>query len=113
MTPTDQVLAMARAYVEHTRAKRYSHAQYALTRMSEIVADLPDWALPPVVEPAAEVVRDLAGGSTVTLRNDDGNLVLVVRDHDGEVLAPVLTEQEAAQMRADLARVIAAMEVKS
>lgn len=60
------------------------------------------------VEPAAAVERELACGSMYSLSNDDGNLVLVVRDHDGEVLAPVLSAGEAEQLRRDLSRVLMA-----
>lgn len=101
-------LAHARAYVEYSDAKQYSHAQRSLTLLADAIRALPSWALPPVVEAAAEVERDLVCGAKLTLRNEDGNVILVVRDHDGEVVAPVLSALEGEQLIGDMRRVIAA-----
>lgn len=104
----DRILSLARELAAAHDAKQYSYERNAYTRLLDAVRQTPAWMLPALVEPAAEVVRELSCGTQVTLRNDDGNLVLVVRDHDGEVLAPVLTAEEGAQMRSDLQRVLAA-----
>jgi hypothetical protein len=108
VTTVESVLAYARQYVEHIDARRYSHAHHQLTLLADAVRKLPPWELPPVVEPAAEVERTLTCGATLRMANEDGALVLVVRDEE-TAMAPVLTREEALQARADLARVLAAI----
>jgi hypothetical protein len=111
-TPTphatiEQVLDLARAYVSATDSRRYSHATRALSQLADLVRALPSWLLPPVVEPAAEVER-MVGECRYRVGNEDGHLVVAVSDGDDATVL-VLTEQQAVQMRADLARVLAAM----
>jgi hypothetical protein len=104
----EQVIALAREYVIALDARRYSHAQNALTRLADTIRALPEWLVPPVVEPAAEVERTLVCGAKYRLANEDGCLVFVVKDDETSV-APALVDKEATQLRADLARVLAAM----
>jgi hypothetical protein len=104
----DDVLGYVRAWASAEHARDYRRAQYYKTLLLETIALAPDWALPPVVMPAAEIERKLKCENTLTLRNDDGCIVLVVSD-GVEAMAPALTEDEAVQMRSDLARVLAAM----
>lgn len=107
MTDLENLLGLLRAWVAARDAKRYSHARYFETLLQEHVRKLPSWALPPLVDPAAEVERELACGAKLTLRNEDGHLVIVVRDEE-TTLAPVLEDVEATRLRSDLARVMAA-----
>lgn len=106
MTTAEQILSLARTYVEELDAKRYSRAHQALTLLAQATRQLPSWLEAAPLEPAAEVERVLRCESTLTLRNEDGMIVLVVKD-DETVMAPALTEEEAKQLRADLARVMA------
>lgn len=108
MTTLDQLLSLCRQYVSALDAKQYSSAQLSLTLLANVMRQMPAWMMPVAVEPAASVERELQCGSMYSLSNDDGNLVLVVRDHDGEVLAPVLSAGEAEQLRRDLSRVLMA-----
>lgn len=107
MTTADQILALARTYVEELDAKRYSRAHQALTLLAQATRALPSWLEAAPLDPAAEVERTLACGARVTLRNEDGTVVLVVRDEE-TVMAPVMTQDEAKQLRGDVARVMAA-----
>jgi hypothetical protein len=105
----ESLLSLLRDLVAAHDAKRYNEERCAYTLLVDAVRAMPSWSLPEIAEPAAEVERELTCGTRLSLRNEDGNLVLVVCDHDGEILAPVLTEREAVQMRGDLQRVIAAL----
>lgn len=104
----EDVLALARE-IAAARAKRQINNEHcAITLLIGAVNALPDWALPAMpAEPAAEVVRTLECGITLRLANDDGHLVVSLRDEDDGAVA-ALTDVEAAQMRSDLARVLAA-----
>lgn len=107
MNTTDRIFALLRAYVEAIDARRYSHAQRALTLLAEEGRRLPSWMEPAPLEPAAEVFRQLLCGASLTLRNEDGAVVLVVRDEE-TCTAVAMTADEAKQMRGDAARVMAA-----
>jgi uncharacterized protein YjaG (DUF416 family) len=104
----ERVLDFARAYVVAIDAKRYSHAHLALSKMADAIRALPSWLLPAIVEPAAEVCRDVTEAQRYRLAHEDGHVVLAVTD-DADTSVAVLTEQQAEQMRGDLARVLAAI----
>jgi hypothetical protein len=107
MSTIEQVLQLSRAYVSALDAKQYSHAQRALTLLAQATRGLLSWLESAPLEPAAEVERVLRCESTLTLRNEDGTVVLVVRDEE-TCLAVALTQDEAKQLRSDAARVMAA-----
>lgn len=108
MTQMDRIFSLLRSWQLAVDAKLYSHARCYETQLLEAMRATPEWALPPLpLEPAAEVERELACGTKLTLRNEDGHLVIVVRD-DETTLAPVLTPAEEEQLRRDIARVQAA-----
>jgi transcription elongation GreA/GreB family factor len=106
VTTIEQVLQLARAYVDALDAKKYSHAQRALTLLADATRQLPSWLEAAPIEPAAEVARVLRCESTLTLRNEDGAVVMVLRDEE-TCLAVALTSEEAKQLRGDVQRVMA------
>lgn len=106
MTTAEQVLSLARSYVEALDARRYSTAHQALTLLANATRQLPAWLESAPLEPAAEVSRALQCGASVTLRNEDGAVVMVVRDED-VTTAIAMTSDEAKQMRGDVAKVMA------
>lgn len=103
----ETILSLCRSYVDHTDAKRYSHAHRALTLLADAVRACPAWLLPAPAEPAAEVERIIAD-TRYRVGNEDGHLVLSISDGDDAAVL-VLTDDEAGQLRADLQRVLAAM----
>lgn len=105
----EHVLGLCRQLAAARAARQVNREHCTVNMLIDAISTLPDWMLPPVVEPAAEVERALECGARYRLANEDGSLALVLRDHDGEVLAPVMTSDEGSRMRADLARVLAAI----
>jgi hypothetical protein len=104
----DDVLGYVRAWASAEHARDYRRAQYYKTLLLETIALLPNWALPPAVEPAAETTATLSCGASVRLANDDGALVVSLRDDETNVVAALLPE-EAVALQRDLRRVMAAM----
>lgn len=108
MTAIEQILNLARAYVQAQDSKKYSTAQSYLAQLASAVRTLPSWMEAAPVEPAAEVERTLAEHQRYRVANEDGHVVLIVTDGD-DAVAGVMTESQAATLRADLARVMAAV----
>lgn len=104
----EDVLALCRRLVRARDARVVSQEHFTISLLIDAVRTLPEWLLPPVIEPAAEVERQLACGASMALRNEDGTLVMVVRTEE-ITEAVALTREEALQARADLARVLAAI----
>lgn len=107
MTSIESILSLCRQYVSALDAKQYSTAHRALTLLADATRQLPSWLVSPAIEPAAEVSRVLRCEATLTLRNEDGTVVLVLRDEE-TCTAVALTAEEAGQLRSDVQKVMCA-----
>lgn len=107
MTTADRIFTLLRAFVESHDARRYSHAEHFKTLLLEAGRALPPWLEAAPLEPAAEVSRQLQCGASITLRNEDSSVVLVLRDED-TCTACAMTQEEAVELRRAMAKVMAA-----
>lgn len=112
MTTSQLLLSLLRRYVSELDARRYSTAHRTLTELADLSRTLPAWLEINDVEPAAEIERALKCGASLTLRNEDSSVVLVVRD-DETCTAVAMTEDEANQMLGDVQRVMSAGKEKA